>query len=481
MEARGNSRHTALWAAFGSLLVIGFALPYIHFTFPYWAGRYQRPAQLAVLGLLVLWFLVRPVAVAVSDPYRPSTPPPPPGVGVSVVIPCCNAARSIEATVRSLLDQTLRPIEIVCVENNSTDSTWERLTELAERHPEVMAYRVFPEPGEYAASVAINHGVERARYDVILRLDDDTHIRSDALAQAVGEMYRTNAVAVACDLRVANPHATVWSRMQSIEYLLAMDMDRRSQSLVSSILCCSGGMAVFRKEVILRAGGFVSEPREVSEDMDMTLKSQRFGHVTIAPEAIGFTRVPESFTDLVRQRFRWAISGTVALYLHRHGVANPRHWHEPQIAFLGLPYRACVAMRDLLAPVYALDVWLLLSHDGPAWLAALLVGRMVLLWIQLVALRPALHRRPSLQGLDSWYLIPFFVLLYGPALLVARFIGSWTALHHVRLLRRRHDRVLRRGLGMVTEPGYGSGREVVRIPDLEPVTRSTTTSEIQDR
>ncbi|MDP9235095.1 MAG: hypothetical protein M3P01_11195 [Actinomycetota bacterium] len=57
----------------------------------------------------------------------------------------------------------------------------------------------------------------------------------------------------------------------------------------------------------------------------------------------------------------------------------------------------------------------------------------------MLSIRPALHRRSSLQGLRFWWLSPFFVLVYGPLLLGARFGGSWAGLRHVLDLRRSGD------------------------------------------
>ncbi len=445
-----------LWLIFFAVAFFGVLVPYGHLGL---AALLSDPqygaARLAIFGAFAFWIVGRPLMVSIVDEARPRTPEPP-DAGVTVVIPCYNAADKIGDTVSSLLQQTQRPLEIVLVENNSDDETWEALQALAVKHPEVQAFTVGRHPGVYAASVAINRGVLQASHDIILRLDDDTSIRRDAVARAVAEMYAQGAVAVACNLRTSNAGATVWTKLQSIEYLFAMDIDRRSQAVFGSILCCSGGMALFRRDTILRGGGFVSHPREVSEDMDMTLKHHQQGHVAIAPEAIGFTEVPSTLRGLVRQRFRWGISGTVALYLHRRGLLNRSYWYSGAIGFIGLPLRAAVMIRDLLAPLFLLDVYLLLAHDGPYWLAALLGLRVALIWVQMLFIRPALHRRPSLQGLRYWWLGPFFVLVYGPILLGARFAGTWAGVAHVRALRRRGDSV--RGLEL--RPPQGRDRVV---------------------
>lgn len=425
------------------------ALPYVHFWLGGTSGTARRAAQIAVLGIMAIWFLVRPIAVVVADRLRGRTPEPS-DRGVSIVIPCCNSAEGLRERVDSLLAQTYRPIEIVLVENNSTDDTPTVVRELAEAHPEVIAASAVPFEDEYGASVALNVGVAMARYDVILRMDDDTHLHRDAVARGLAELEANDAVAVACDLRISNPTASVYTRIQTMEYLLAMDVDRRSQALLDSVICCSGGMSMFRRDTIVEAGGFVSAPRIVSEDMDITLKAHRRGRVAMAPECVGFTEVPETMRALMRQRSRWAISGMVAVYLHRQGIANRDYWHGGVIGFLGLPLRALMMMRDLFAPLYLIDLWLLFSHDGPGWFVTLLAARAVIFAVQLAIVAPALNRRDTRQGLAQAWLIPVFVLWVGPALLLARFHGSWLAIAHIAELRRKSVVTLSRGL--VPEP-----------------------------
>jgi cellulose synthase/poly-beta-1,6-N-acetylglucosamine synthase-like glycosyltransferase len=461
-HARNRSR-LPLAALLGFVGALAFLLlPYAHFTYGYWVSTTHLDlTRDLVLLMAALWLLGRPIAVLLSGRRR-VTLPQVPVHGVSAVVPVHNAIHKIDRTVQSLLAQTHRPMEIILVENNSTDETWGKLCELEREYPEVRCFSVEIEPGEYGASVAINHGVLQARHDIILRLDDDTYVSPTAIERGIAPLVSDQAVAVACNLRVANPEASLWTRLQSMEYLLAMELDRRSQQLVESVLCCSGGMALFDRQTVIETGGFVSLPREVSEDMDMTLKCHRRGKVAIAPEAIGYTQVPEKLVDVARQRFRWAISGTVSLYLHRAGLLNRRYWHQREsrlqgmMGFLGLPYRAGVFLRDLFGLLLPIDLALLAARDGQAWFWGLVLAHMALTMLQLAIIGPVVFER---QGLNRWWLVPFFTLVYGPVLIGVRCFGTWAGIRHVYLLRRKQDRV--RAAGMDSE--------LIRLPESPPV------------
>jgi cellulose synthase/poly-beta-1,6-N-acetylglucosamine synthase-like glycosyltransferase len=410
------------------VLPVLYAVQARHASFPV---RLIPPITFTVV--LLTWMIGRPIIILMrrthKTPHRSCH-------GVSVVIPCCNSAHRLEGTLRSILSQSIRPLEILLVENNSTDGTWKTIKRLEAEHPEVRALRVETRPGEYGASVAVNYGVSQASYGIIVRMDDDTVMADDFLAHAVQPIVESDDVtAVAVNLRVGNPKDSLWTRMQSIEYLLSMELERRFQSYFDSVLICSGGLSVFRRDVILNAGGFCSMPRWVSEDMDITAKAHRYGRVGMSPEALGFTTVPTTLWGLIRQRYRWAISGAVSMYLHREGLARAAYWYEGTVGYFALPVRVLGAIRDLFGFVFPVYLWLLWRESG-WWLLAILVGWTVVLAAQLLILSPALRSR---QGLEFLALLPLFPVLYGPILLVTRCAGTWTGLRNVRILRRKES------------------------------------------
>lgn len=488
------------WA---SLFVIGafvclLAASLVGLWFHLYSASNQRAMASGVAGGFVAWLIRRPLVVAAAavvgrEPACGRVD------GVSVVIPCYNAAHKIEATVESILASTVRDVEILLVENNSTDDTWLVLQRLEARLSQVRALRVAVRPDEYAASVAINHGVANASHEAIFRMDDDTVMSPTMIEEAAGALMSPETSAVAVNLRVSNPRESIFTRLQAMEYMLAMELDRRFQVLFGSVLCCSGGLAAFRRRTILESKGFCSAPKWVSEDLDMTMKSHRLGRVRVAHRAVGYTEVPSTLKALVKQRYRWGISGVVAFYLHKRGIGRRSYWYDGRVGFFGLPLLGVIRARDMVAFGY---VYLIASavYTGHAdWLLALAGIRMALLALQLLLMTGLLHER---QGVYYYWLIPLFVLVYGPILLVARFAGSWTGLVHVRRLRATrvrlehaglsHDSHLSRGLTLepaptaperlaVADPNLASACPNRRRPPLPrpPRPRSTRMREVR--
>ncbi|WP_344197169.1 glycosyltransferase [Rarobacter faecitabidus] len=104
---------------------------------------------------------------------------------VSVVMPVWNRAEIMLPAVRSVLNQTLTDVELVIVDDGSTDGTADVLRELAQADE-----RVKPLEGEHrGVSAARNIGLGHATGRFIAFLDSDNEWRSDFLATIVGAMH----------------------------------------------------------------------------------------------------------------------------------------------------------------------------------------------------------------------------------------------------------------------------------------------------
>ena len=88
---------------------------------------------------------------------------------VSVIIPIYNVERYLEKCLDSILKQTLDPIEIICVDDGSTDATPQMLARFAELHGNLRVLR----QENAGSSVARNHGLDVATGDYIYFMDSD--------------------------------------------------------------------------------------------------------------------------------------------------------------------------------------------------------------------------------------------------------------------------------------------------------------------
>jgi len=109
-------------------------------------------------------------------------------VRVSVIVPVFNVASFLHACLDSVVSQTLREIEVVCVDDGSTDGSVEILEKLAEQDPRI---RILRQPENSGQGAARNRGLEEAKGEYVLFADADDELASaDALERLVAEAGR---------------------------------------------------------------------------------------------------------------------------------------------------------------------------------------------------------------------------------------------------------------------------------------------------
>jgi glycosyltransferase involved in cell wall biosynthesis len=100
---------------------------------------------------------------------------------VSVIIPCYNVSDYVEECVESVLRQVYQPVEIICIDNNSSDDTWRKLQALQERYPHIIIDQEL-KPG---ANAARNKGFAHSKGQWIQFLDADDLLDKNKLQHQI--------------------------------------------------------------------------------------------------------------------------------------------------------------------------------------------------------------------------------------------------------------------------------------------------------
>ncbi|HEX2241682.1 MAG TPA: glycosyltransferase family 2 protein [Gammaproteobacteria bacterium] len=105
---------------------------------------------------------------------------------LSVIVPACNEASTLEAALATLLRQDYPDLELVLVDDRSTDGTGAIIERLARRDPRVRTVRVETLPAGWLGKVhALQQGVERSSGDWLLFTDADIHFAPGALRRSI--------------------------------------------------------------------------------------------------------------------------------------------------------------------------------------------------------------------------------------------------------------------------------------------------------
>lgn len=303
---------------------------------------------------------------------------------ISMLSPAYNEAATIGESVHALLALYYSNLEVIVVNDGSTDTTFAVLQELFDLVPIHPIYRrqidTQPVRGLYRSrshanlliidkdnggkADALNAGLQLATGELVCAMDADTLLESNALLRmvhpflmsrdmlAAGGIIRVINGSVVRSGRVVIPRAPRHALVgfQVVEYLRAFLFGRLGWNLLGGNLIISGAFGLFRREAMIAVQGYAHDT--VGEDMELVLRLRRHGYeakgphqVAFVPDPVAWTEVPESLRVLGRQRDRWHRGLSDALWRHRRLLFNPRYG---AMGLVGCPYFVFV---ELLAPI----------------------------------------------------------------------------------------------------------------------------------
>lgn len=191
---------------------------------------------------------------------------------VSVIIPCFNQAKLIEETIASVQKSNYPFIEIIIVNDGSTDNSEEVCLKLAEIYSNISYYF----QNNAGPSVARNHAIKKSNGTIILPLDGDDLISENYISEAVKVFnINPNVKVVYCEAEKFGEKKGLWNlKPFSLENLAKDNM-----IFVS---------ALFKKSDWIACGGFPENLRWVSEDWVFWISMLENGGEVIKLPFIGF-------------------------------------------------------------------------------------------------------------------------------------------------------------------------------------------------
>jgi cellulose synthase/poly-beta-1,6-N-acetylglucosamine synthase-like glycosyltransferase/spore germination protein YaaH/peptidoglycan/xylan/chitin deacetylase (PgdA/CDA1 family) len=278
--------------------------------------------RLAFLAILALWHRFT------APGHTPPMMDPATGPMVSVLIPCFNEEKVIVASVARILHSNWNKLEVVVLDDGSTDATAERVREAFGDDPRVTLLQ-FENGGK---ARALNRGLTRATGEVVVALDADTLFPPDTLPRLVRWFADPRVGAVAGNAVVGN-RLNLVTRWQALEYVTAQNLERRALAALGAVTVVPGAVGAWRRTVLESLGGYPHDT--LAEDQDLTLACQTAGwRVEFDPEARAYTEAPDTVAGLLKQRFRWSFGTLQCLWKHRRALFNPK---RPVLGFVALP------------------------------------------------------------------------------------------------------------------------------------------------
>jgi len=370
-------------------------------------------------------------ATVIAIPARARRPSEPvsPLQTVSILAAGHNEESSIERCVSSLRAQTYTNIEIICVDDGSTDRTYAIMQKLEREGRIHRAVRCQLRGGKPAA---VNLAARLATGDIFIVVDSDSTFERSAIEELIRPFADPAVTAVSGNILIRNWQASIITSLQAIEYMISISLGKTTSDVFNQVTCISGAFGAFRREAWMYVGGLDASS---GEDFDITMRLRiAGGKIAFARKAICYTDAPESLMALARQRNRWERDAFwIRFRKFRRTLAPPRkniRWQETihQLDFLVFNVAAAATF-----PVY---LFLLFMHYGSFTFFILLAAGLGLYILDGLSFVFAAWITGKAE---YWKLAPFLVI-YGPFnSYVMRFIRLWAYVDEWIFSRSRED------------------------------------------
>ena len=361
------------------------------------------------LGIARALLLAGLALIQAKREARQTFPPIDPAQFVSVLIPAYNEAAVIERSVRGVLDSSDVRVEVIVIDDGSTDATSAIVAAAFADDSRVQLVRL----ANGGKARALNHGLTLAKGDILVALDADTQFEPTTIARLARWFADPTVGAVAGNAKVGN-RVNLVTRWQALEYITAQNLERRALARLDAMTVVPGAVGAWRASAIAAVGGYPADT--LAEDQDLTIAIQRAGwKIQYDQYAIAWTEAPQTLHALAKQRFRWAFGTLQCLYKHRSVIARGR---PRGLALIGLPQ--AVLFQILFAAISPIIDLALLVNLGMTWSSVEAHGwaqsrhdveNMLIFWLAFTAIDVlaavvafALERREQWRLL--WLLIP---------------------------------------------------------------------------
>ncbi|MFA7707785.1 MAG: glycosyltransferase [Candidatus Pacearchaeota archaeon] len=237
---------------------------------------------------------------------------------VSVLVPTFNEEKTIEDTIKHILNIDYPIEEIILINDKSTDSTLKIMKELAEKHSQI---KILDNKVNLGKAGSLNRAWREAKGELVVVVDADSYPASNSLKSMVG-YFDDEKVAVVSAPVVARNTDKFIEKLQAIEYKM-IALTRKLLEYVDSIYVTPGPLAVYRKKALEDINGF--DEKNMTEDIEATwhLTHNGWSRKMCLSTSVSST-VPSKFKAWYKQRRRWNVGGLQCIHKYKDSLFSTK-------------------------------------------------------------------------------------------------------------------------------------------------------------
>ena len=275
--------------------------------------------------------------------------------------------------------------------------------------------RVFLQNYNQGKREAMGVGIRNARTELIVFVDSDSFLASNAIRTLVQPMKDPKMGGVAGRTDVANVYTNWLTKMQAVRYYISFRIMKAAESYFDSVMCLSGPLSCYRLSVVREIfdkwinQSFLGQKATFGDDRSLTNFVVEHYRTSYQDHALCSTIVPKDQKVFLRQQMRWKRS-----WLRESLRACTFMWKKQP--FMAMSFYLGVLV-PLIAPIivlYNLVYVPLVLHVFPAaFLIGLLMMSLMMCFAQLILKKSSL-----------WF-YGFLFCVYYEAVLLWQMIWAW--------------------------------------------------------
>jgi cellulose synthase/poly-beta-1,6-N-acetylglucosamine synthase-like glycosyltransferase len=226
---------------------------------------------------------------------------------LSILVPAHNEEKVIEITVERILGLTYPPdrMELLVINDSSTDRTGEILDRLKENDPRLRVLHVSKDEGGKGKSRALNIGMKHVKGDLVAVFDADNRPEKNSMLYLCATLQLHPELGGALGMfRCENRGYNMLTRFINIEGICFQWIVQAGRWNLMRIATLSGTNFVVKRDLLEQLGGWDEEA--LSEDSELSIRIFEAGkRIAFIPYAVTWEQEPQSFHVWFKQRRRW--------------------------------------------------------------------------------------------------------------------------------------------------------------------------------
>lgn len=223
---------------------------------------------------------------------------------VSIVVPVKGEEKVVDRLLKALLrlDYPAERMEVLIVEDGSSDRTVEICREYVRRYPSQV--RLLHKLLSNGKPSALNYALKHAKGEIVAFFDADSVPEPDTLLRAAAYFEDPSVAAVQGRICSINADENMLTKFVSYEEAVWCEAYLRGKDVLGLFVHLMGSCQFIRRDVVAKLNGFDEET--LSEDMELSARLVEKGYIIkYAPDVRSWQETPSRIEQLFRQRTRW--------------------------------------------------------------------------------------------------------------------------------------------------------------------------------